>query len=192
VWLAEGGRRIVKLLRAGADAEVLRRQFAFVRRLDLGGLHVAKPIAVLKKPYVGYVAEFLGDMVPIKSLMEAPSKDLVRWHIDTGSLRRRLRCWRTPGKRCSACTREGVVYADVSHNNVFVSEPVERRRGMAHRPRQPELRLRPAPRHLHTRLRGARGGRRNAAAARRSPTRGPSPSSRGTPSPCTTRSSATS
>lgn len=124
VWLTEGGRRIVKLLRAGADAEMLRRQFAFVRRLDLGGLHVAKPIAVLKKPYFGYVADFLGDMVPIKTLMEAPSQDLVRWHIDTGSLRRRLRLLAHTGEALLGLHAKGVVYADVSHNNVFVSEPV--------------------------------------------------------------------
>jgi hypothetical protein len=124
VWLAEGGRSIVKLLRPGADAEVLRRQFAFVRRLDLGGLHVAKPIAVLKKPHVGYVAEFLGDMVSIKTLLEAPSKDLVRWHIDTGSLRRRLRLLAHAGEALLGLHAKGVVYADVSHNNVFVSEPV--------------------------------------------------------------------
>lgn len=124
VWLAEGGRRIVKLLRPGADAEVLRRQFAFVRRLDLGGLHVAKPIAVLKKPHVGYVAEFLGDMVSIKTLLEAPSKDRVRWHIDTGSLRRRLRLLAHAGEALLGLHAKGVVYADVSHYNVFVSKPV--------------------------------------------------------------------
>lgn len=124
VWLTEGGRRIVKLLRPGADAEVLRRQLAFVRRLDLGDLHVAKPIAVLKKPHVGYVAEFLGDMVPIKTLLEAPARDLLRWHIDTGSIRRRLRLLAHAGEALLGLHAKGVVYADVSHNNVFVSAPV--------------------------------------------------------------------
>lgn len=124
VWLTQGGRRIVKLLDPGADAEVLRRQFAFVRRLDLAGLHVAKPIAVLKKPYVGYVAEFLGDMLPIKALMEAPTKDLARWHIATGSLRRRLRLLAHAGEALLGLHARGVVYADVSHNNVFVSQPI--------------------------------------------------------------------
>jgi DNA-binding helix-hairpin-helix protein with protein kinase domain len=123
VWLAEGGRRIVKLLRPDADAERLRRQFAFVRRLDLGGLHVAKPIAVLKKPYVGYVAEFLDDMVSIKTLM-SPRKDLLRWHIETGSLRRRLRLLAHAGEALLGLHAKGVVYADVSHNNVFISQPV--------------------------------------------------------------------
>lgn len=124
VWLAEGGRRIVKLLNPRSDAAALRRQFAFVRRLDLGGLHVAKPIAVLKPPQVGYVAEFLGDMVSIKALMEAPASDLLRWHIDTGGLRRRLRLLAHAGEALLGLHARGVIYADVSHNNVFVSEPV--------------------------------------------------------------------
>ena len=124
VWLAEGGRRIVKLLNPRSDAEALRRQFAFVRRLDLAGLHVARPIAVLKPPHVGYVAEFLGEMVSIKALMEAPGSELLRWHIGTGGLRRRLRLLSHVGEALLGLHARGVVYADVSHNNVFVSEPV--------------------------------------------------------------------
>jgi DNA-binding helix-hairpin-helix protein with protein kinase domain len=125
VWLAEGGRRIVKLLHPRSDAEALRRQFAFVRRLDLGGLHVARPIAVLRPPHVGYVAEFLGDMVAIKDLIDAPASGLLQWHIDTGGLRRRLRLLAHAGEALLGLHARGVVYADVSHNNVFVSEPVE-------------------------------------------------------------------
>jgi eukaryotic-like serine/threonine-protein kinase len=125
VWLTEGGRRIVKLLNTRTNAAALRRQFAFIRRLDLGGLHVAKPIAVLKQPHVGYVAEFLDDMVSIKSLMEAPASDLLRWHIDTGGLRRRLRLLAHAGEALLGLHARGVIYADVSHNNVFISEPVE-------------------------------------------------------------------
>lgn len=124
VWLAEGGRRIVKLLNRRSDADLLRRQFAFVRRLDLAGLHVARPIAVLKPPHVGYVAEFLGDMVPIKALLDAPSSEMLRWHIDSGGLRRRLRLLAHAGEALAGLHARGVVYADVSHNNVFVSEPV--------------------------------------------------------------------
>ncbi len=123
VWLAAGGRRIVKLLNRGGDAEALRRQFAFVRRLDLAGLHVARPIAVLKPPHVGYVAEFLGDMMPIKGLLDAPKADVLRWHIDTGGLRRRLRLLAHVGEALLGLHARGVVYCDVSHNNVFVSEP---------------------------------------------------------------------
>lgn len=124
VWLTEGGRRIVKLLTSRHEAEALRRQFSFVRKMDLAGLHVAKPIAVLRPPHVGYVAEFLGDMVSIKALMEAPASNLTQWHIDTGGLRRRLRLLAHAGEALMGLHANGVVYADVSHNNVFVSEPV--------------------------------------------------------------------
>ncbi|RDV36433.1 hypothetical protein DV096_18430 [Bradymonadaceae bacterium TMQ3] len=124
VWLTEGGKRIVKLLNIRRDAERMRRQFAFVRRLDLGRLHVARPIAVLKAPHVGYVAEFLDDMVSIKELMEAPSENLLSWHIKTGGLRRRLRVLAHAGEALLGLHALGIVYADVSHNNVFVSEPV--------------------------------------------------------------------
>ena len=125
VWLTEGGRRIVKLLNRRGSADAMRRQFSFVRRLDLAGLHVARPIAVLKPPHVGYVAEFLGEMVSIKELMEAPPSGLLQWHIDTGGLRRRLRLLAHAGEALVGLHGRGVVYADVSHNNVFVSEPVE-------------------------------------------------------------------
>jgi DNA-binding helix-hairpin-helix protein with protein kinase domain len=122
VWSVQGGRRIVKLLNPRSDPEALRCQLAFVRRLDLGRLHVARPIAVLKPPHVGYVAEFLGDMVAIKALMQAPGSELLRWHIESGSLRRRLRLLAHAGEALLGLHARGVVYADVSHNNVFVSE----------------------------------------------------------------------
>ncbi len=124
VWLVEGGRRIVKLLARRGDPESLRRQVAFVRRLDLAGLHVARPLAVLRAPHVGYVAEFLGDMVAIGSLLKPPASGLLQWHIETGGLRRRLRLLAHAGEALLGLHARGVVYADVSHHNVFVSEPV--------------------------------------------------------------------
>jgi eukaryotic-like serine/threonine-protein kinase len=124
VWLVQGGRRIVKLLARREDPERLRRQFAFVRRLDLSGLHVARPIAVLRPPHIGYVAEFLQDMVSIGSLLQAPLAGLLQWHIDSGGLRRRLRLLAHTGEALAGLHARGVVYADVSHHNVFVSEPV--------------------------------------------------------------------
>ena len=123
VWLVKGGRRVVKLLRRG-DPAALRRQFLFVRRLDLSGLHVARPLAVLKPPLVGYVAEFLGDMAPLGALLRPPASELLRWHIGTGGLRRRLRLLAHAGESLLGLHGRGVVYGDVSHNNVFVSAPV--------------------------------------------------------------------
>lgn len=122
VWLTQGSRRVVKLLFNTKQSEEMRRQFAFVRRLDLKDLHVAKPISVLKAPHVGYVAEFLDGMVPIEMLISAPHSSLLRWHIETGGLRRRLRLLAHAGEALMGLHGRGIVYADVSHNNVFISE----------------------------------------------------------------------
>ena len=124
VWLTENGRRIVKILAGGADAERLRRQFIFLRRLDLTGLHVAKPNAVLRPPDVGYVADFLSEMVAIKALMNPPAENLAHWYLTSGGIRRRLRLLAHAGEAILGLHARGIVYADISHNNVFVSEPV--------------------------------------------------------------------
>lgn len=122
VWLTAGGRRIVKLLPRRRDPEALRRQLAFVRRLDLRGLHVAKPLALLKSPRVGYVAEFLTDMTPIATLIKAPRSGLGQWwNEETGGLRRRLRVLAHAGEALAGLHGRGVIYADLSHDNVFVS-----------------------------------------------------------------------
>ncbi len=122
VWLTEGGRRIVKLLNSRANADAMRRQFAFVRRLELAGLHVARPIAVLRPPHVGYVAEFLDEMIPISELRRVPSEESMQWHINTGGLRRRLRLLAHAGEALMGLHAKGVIYADISDRNVFVSK----------------------------------------------------------------------
>src|SRR4051812_23624937 len=62
VWRAQGGRRVVKLLSRRQDRESLRRRIAAVTRMPLRDLHVARPLALLRPPDVGYVAELLDEM----------------------------------------------------------------------------------------------------------------------------------
>lgn len=126
VWLTRGERRVVKLFPRRADREALRRQLAFVKRLDLRELHVARPLSLLRSPHVGYVAEFLSDMVPIRSLLRPEQgKTITRWYIETGGIRRRLRLLAHTAEVLTALHARGLVYGDVSHNNIFISAPVE-------------------------------------------------------------------
>jgi DNA-binding helix-hairpin-helix protein with protein kinase domain len=125
VWLAEGGRRVVKLLARGGDREALRRRIAVVKRMDLRDLHVARPLALLRAPEVGYVAEFLEEMVPIGKLMAPPKGAKVgAWYQEGGGLRRRLRLLAHAGEALAGLHARGMIYGDVSHHNVFVSAPV--------------------------------------------------------------------
>lgn len=124
VWLTQGGRRVVKLFSRGKDRDALRRQIASVKRMELRDLHVARPLALLRPPAVGYVAEFLSDMVPIRKLIAPPSgAEVLRWYLETGSLRRRLRLLAHAGEALGGLHARGLIYGDISHNNVFVSAP---------------------------------------------------------------------
>lgn len=124
-WLTKSGRNVVKILAPGRRAEELRRQIARVKRADLADLHLAKPLALLRPPLVGYVAEFLADMQPIASLMRPPQAgSKVAWYRDTGGLRRRLRLLAHAGEALHGIHAMGFSYGDVSPANVFVSIPV--------------------------------------------------------------------
>ncbi|HEX5749777.1 MAG TPA: hypothetical protein VFZ09_26335 [Archangium sp.] len=126
VWLTRNGRQIVKLFSRTRDREGLRRQIAFVKRLDVRDLHVARPLSLLRPPDVGYVAEFLSDMVPIRQLIAPPRGSPVeRWYLDTGGLQRRLRLLAHAGEALAGLHARGLIYGDISHNNVFVSGPAE-------------------------------------------------------------------
>jgi DNA-binding helix-hairpin-helix protein with protein kinase domain len=124
-WLTKSGKNVVKLLAPGRRAEDLRRQIARVKRADLTNLHVAKPLALLRPPLVGYVAEFLADMQPIALLQRPPHVgSKVAWYRDTGGLRRRLRLLAHAGEALHGIHAVGFSYGDVSPANVFVSIPV--------------------------------------------------------------------
>lgn len=125
VWRTADGRRVIKKVFRRGAAESLRRQLAFVRRLDLSGLHVARPIALLRAPHVGYAAEFLDEMAPLASLLAPPrSASPARWYLDTGGLRRRLRLLAHTGETLASLHARGLVYCDLSPANVFVSADV--------------------------------------------------------------------
>lgn len=126
VWRTSDGRRIVKCLFARGAAETLRRRLAFIRRLELKGLHVARPVALLQAPAVGYVAEFLADMVAAHALLAPPrGSSLTGWYLETGGVRRRLRLMAHVGETLAALHGLGLAYGDLSPGNVFVSERAE-------------------------------------------------------------------
>jgi hypothetical protein len=95
--------------------------------LDLSGLHVARPIALLRPPHIGYVAEFLSDMVPIRSLLPPPPSGtkVMPWYCTGGGLRRRLRLLAHAGETLAGLHARGLVYGDVSNNNIFVSREAD-------------------------------------------------------------------
>jgi DNA-binding helix-hairpin-helix protein with protein kinase domain len=128
VWAA-GRRHAVKVLRPKdqVNAARLHRRLQMVKRLDLDGLPLSRPLAMLRPPDLGYVMELLDDMVALETLSAAPfdSAAFLTWYGRTGGLRRRLRVLARLAGALSALHARGMVYGDPSPANVVVSEPVE-------------------------------------------------------------------
>ena len=126
VFAVEGGQRAVKLLRdrSPRSRDRLRDRLAMVGRLPLEGLAVARPLEQLRPPHTGYLMELFTGMTPIRSLLHPPNGtgSVAEWYFRGGGLRRRLRVLARVAEVLSELHGRGLVYTDLSPNNVFVSE----------------------------------------------------------------------
>ncbi|MEV5711839.1 hypothetical protein [Actinoallomurus sp. NPDC052274] len=123
VWAA-GERIAVKILHARTSraAARLRQRLRMVKRLDLEGLPISQPLAMLAEPKVGYTMELLGDMVALRSLTTPPPRtDVADWYAATGGLRRRLRLLARAAEALAGLHARGIVYGDPSPANVLIS-----------------------------------------------------------------------
>lgn len=126
VFEVKGGRLAAKLIfdTSAPRRERLRNQLVQVRRLDIRELEVARPLEMLRGPSLGYVMELLTGMVPLKVLAHMPRGEpsLTRWYIAGGGLRRRLRLLARGAEVLAQLHGKGLVYADPSPHNLFVSD----------------------------------------------------------------------
>jgi DNA-binding helix-hairpin-helix protein with protein kinase domain len=124
VYEVAGGRLAVKLLNPakGLDLRRLDHQFSHLRTLE--GFPIAKPIAILAPPHIGYVMKLLSKQCPLKHLM-TPPKDvasLLDWYHKTGGIKRRLRALRGAAAAIAMLHARGMCYGDVSPSNIFIDE----------------------------------------------------------------------
>lgn len=123
VYQVEGGRVAVKIasLPTSEHRRQLVLQLARLKRLPLEGLPLARPLALLRTPWVGYVMERLTGMIPLQRLLLEGDAPLQHF-LETGGLRRRLRLLVALGEVLDALHQRGLAYGDLSPQNVFVSE----------------------------------------------------------------------
>ncbi len=129
VFAAEGGRVALKLhtlLNVDAPGsrahERLRSRLANVMRFPLEGLPIARPLAMLKAPHLGYVMERLTGMMPLARLLEPPRSAVLPWYLETGGLRRRLLLLARAADSLTILHSRGLAYGDLSPNNLFISK----------------------------------------------------------------------
>jgi len=127
VYSLKGGKRAVKLITGKSEAkrELLHRKLTQVRSLfEVRNLPIAQPLEMLKPPHLGYVMELLTGMTPISKLIYPPKNTdcLVTWYLEGGGLRRRLILLAKTAEVLAKLHGKGLVYADPSPNNIFISE----------------------------------------------------------------------
>ena len=125
VYRVRASRLVVKLLRDNNSPwrrNKLRNQLTAIKRMPLQDMHIARPVAMLAEPHLGYVMELLTGMVPLKTLMEAPKQGIAEWYIQTGGLRRRLNLLAKAVNLLSRIHGKGLAYGDPSPGNIFISE----------------------------------------------------------------------
>ena len=123
VWSVENIKVAVKVLRGARDgrsAATLQGRLRAVSRLDLSGIPIARPYAMLGD-HTGYVMELLADMTGM-GLLVRPPEDVATWYQGTGGLRRRLRLLATTAQALSRLHGRAIAYGDVSPSNVLVSD----------------------------------------------------------------------
>lgn len=124
VWASEG-RIAVKLMHARGprSAARVRSRIGVVRRLNLDGVPISRPLNLLEQPDVGYSMELLDGMMPVKRLAVPPADaDMLDWYAATGGQARRLRVLARTADALAELHTRGLVYSDPSPDNVLVSE----------------------------------------------------------------------
>lgn len=109
-------------VREGTLRDGLYRQLEQVRTLPLPELKIAQPLQLLARPYAGYVMRLLTDMKPLRKLLAPPGASLAKHFLEDGGLRRRLVLLGSIAEVLARLHAVPVVYADVSPNNIFVSD----------------------------------------------------------------------
>jgi len=127
VYTLKGDKLAAKIFlhnKSPTKREKLNHQIKFIKRLDLNNLAIAKPLETLEKPDFGYIMELMTGMVPLKTLMVPPKEESspIEWYTKTGGLQRRLRLLAQTASILAQLHGKGLVYADPSPDNIFISE----------------------------------------------------------------------
>ncbi len=93
-----------------------------IKLLDLpGDLPIAKPEIALGESNCGYLMKMIEDMMPLSELSEIKEKNITEPFIESGGLKKRLLIFMKIAKIFITLQSRGVIYADLSFNNIFIS-----------------------------------------------------------------------
>ena len=121
-FLLKGGKYIVKLFSNVSNPTELKSKINLLKFLDLDKDGFAMPLEEITQPKIGYLSEFASGMMPISMLRwTGQSDNMQEWFIETGGLLKRLQVLTKLAERLRTLHSKGLIYCDLSPNNVFVS-----------------------------------------------------------------------
>jgi DNA-binding helix-hairpin-helix protein with protein kinase domain len=127
VWRTDQPQVLIKQLSA-RTAEQRERwidHLAWLMRQDLDGLHLAKPLALLKAPDAGYVMELMDGLSALTGMLEQVKDEGTEGFLHSGGLARRLALLKQLATTLALLHARGMMFGDLSPDNVYISSSVE-------------------------------------------------------------------
>src|SRR4051794_24383242 len=125
VYSVSGHSLAVKVLhnQDSTARAALRDRLRAVRRLPLGAIPIAAPLALLAAPRAGYVMRLIDGVQPLDDLRPPPRiPSLGQWYLEAGGRRRRLKVLARLAEVLEHLHTSAIVYGDLSLANVLLSE----------------------------------------------------------------------
>ena len=121
-YLLEGGNYIAKLFKGAVNDTEIKSKINFLINLNLDKQIYSVPLQEIISPRSGYISEFASGMVSLSNLKYTPQiQDFGGWYVSTGGLLKRYGVLIKLAIAIRALHAKGLVYCDLSPNNVFVS-----------------------------------------------------------------------
>lgn len=114
------------VLQDNAKYKEFRSNLEEVKVLNLpASIHISRPEYFLKKPYCGYIMELMDGMISLNDIIiPNDGEKISEFYKRTGGLLRRIKILRTIAGILETLARESIVYADLSPNNIYISEDI--------------------------------------------------------------------
>ena len=122
IYLLRNEDYIAKLFKDGIDESFARARVNFLIQLGLDKNVFAVPQRFVTAPSIGYIARCAKGMVPLRVLKEPDQDDIITWFNNTGGLAKRFQILIKLADALRTLHGRGLMYMDLSPNNVFISE----------------------------------------------------------------------
>lgn len=127
VWKTDNPKVLVKgyTSKNQEHRQLWLEQISWLMRQDLVGLNIAKPVALLAAPRMGYLMELMDGLEPLSRLLEVVVEDGVKGYLSSGGLARRLRLLAKLASTLSLLHARGMSFGDLSPDNIYISAEIE-------------------------------------------------------------------